>query len=159
DVVAPGLFKIEHDLRKFSRRHFRPFTELAGLEILTEDATQVAPAEKDCARSIPAAEAIFFAEMRKRAGDSGEPATFADAELVVIAVNLAIARTDLTGAERIDRFGGAFLKNTLFESTDVSRHEIFARQNKSPTSGQLEGRVASGVKASTHGRGLDPFLG
>src|SRR5262249_13688600 len=92
-------------------------------------------------------------------GGWGGQAAFADPDFVVIAVNLAIARTHLTGAERINRFGGAFLKNTLFESTDVGRNEILARQNKSPTAGQLEGRVASGVKASTHGRGLNPVTG
>jgi len=33
--------------------------------------------------------------MRKRAGDTREPAAFADADLIVVAVDLAIAGEDL----------------------------------------------------------------
>src|SRR5215467_10994426 len=77
DVVTTNSLQIEHDLRKFRRSHFRPFTKLAGLEILTKYATEIAPAKKDRARSVPPAQAIFLAKMRERAGHAGEPAALA----------------------------------------------------------------------------------
>ena len=40
------------------------------------------------------AQTIFFAEMRERAGDARESSAFADADLVVEPVDLAIARAD-----------------------------------------------------------------
>ena len=95
----PISLQIEHDLREFGCADFDPFAELAGLEILAEHAAQVAPAEKDRARPIPAAQTIFFAEMRKGAGDAREPSALADPDLVVEAVDLAIARTNFTRAQ------------------------------------------------------------
>src|SRR5262249_53202845 len=103
DVVAADLLQIEHDLRKLCSGHFCAFAELAGLEVLEKDAAQIAPAEKDCARAVPTAQTIFFSEMRERAGYSGEPSTLADANLVVVAIDLAIARANLARSQRFNR--------------------------------------------------------
>jgi hypothetical protein len=73
----------------------RTFVELARLEILAENAPQIAPAEEDRARAVPAAQTIFLSKMRKGAGYAREPAAFADADFIVVAVDLAIARADL----------------------------------------------------------------
>src|SRR4030095_3218286 len=105
DVVAADSLQIEHDPRKLGRTHFCAFAELAGFEVLTEDAAQIAPAEKDRAGSVPAAQAIFLSEMRKGAGDAREPSALADPDLVVEPVDLAIARTNFT---RTQCFNGLF---------------------------------------------------
>src|SRR6266446_7271680 len=94
DVVTTDPLQIEHHLRKLTRRDFGAFTELAGLKILAKNTAQIAPAEKDCARYVPPAQTIFLAEMRERGGDARKPATLADADLVVVTVDLAIARAD-----------------------------------------------------------------
>jgi len=45
------------------------------VEVLAEDAAQIAPGEKDGAAAVPAAQAILFAEVGKVAADEGgEPA-------------------------------------------------------------------------------------
>src|SRR6266850_3793484 len=94
DVVAAGVLQIEHDLCELAGTYLGAFAELARLKILTEDTAQIAPAEKNRARPVPAAQTIFFAEMWKRAGHPREPAAFADADFIVVAVDLAIARAD-----------------------------------------------------------------
>src|SRR2546430_519780 len=81
-------------LRELRRRNFGAFTELAGLEILAENAAQIAPAEKDRARAVPSAQAIFFPEMGKGAGHTCEATALANANFVVEPVNLAIPRAD-----------------------------------------------------------------
>src|SRR6184192_2252287 len=95
DVVAAGVLQIEHDLCELAGTYLGAFAELARLEILTKDTAQIAPAEKNRARSVPAAQTIFLAEMRERAGDAREPATLADADLVVVTVDLAITRANV----------------------------------------------------------------
>jgi hypothetical protein len=132
NVVAADLLQIEHDLRKLGRADFRAFAELAGLEVLAEDAAQIAPAEKDRARAIPAAQTIFFTEMRKRAGYARKPPALADSNFIVVAVDLAVTRADAARTERFDRFDSALLKNALFERFYVRRNKVFACQNKSP---------------------------
>ena len=138
DVVATNFLQVEHDAREFRRCNFSAFTELTGLEILTKYAAKIAPAEKDRARSIPATQAIFFAEMRERAGHAREPAALAHADLVIEPIDLAIARTNLARPERFDRLLGALLKNPLFERSHINRNKILAMQGESPASIELE---------------------
>ena len=94
DVVATGSLQVEHHARKLCRRYLHALTTLARLEILAEHAPQIAPAEEDCARSVPTPQAILLAEMRECARHPGKPAAFAYADLVVEPIDLAIARTD-----------------------------------------------------------------
>ena len=67
DVVAAARLQLEHDGGQLARSHLAPGTFLAGLPVLAEDAAEVAPAEEDVARAVPAAQAILLAEV-------GEPA-------------------------------------------------------------------------------------
>src|SRR6266446_8846643 len=94
DVVAAGVLQIEHDFCELAGTYLGAFAELARLEILTKDTAQIAPAEKNRARSVPAAQTVFFAKMRKRAGYTRQPATLANADLIVEPVNLTIARAN-----------------------------------------------------------------
>src|SRR5437867_7857892 len=96
DVVAAGVLQIEHDLCELTGTDLGAFAELARLEILTKDTAQIAPAEKNRARSVPAAQTVFFAKMRKRAGYTRQPATLANADLIVKPVNLTIAGANTT---------------------------------------------------------------
>src|SRR5437899_8348617 len=96
DVVAAGVLQIEHDFCELAGTYLGAFAELARLEILTKDTAQIAPAEKDRARSVPAAQTVFFAKMRKRAGYTRQPATLANTDLIVKPVDLAVARANTT---------------------------------------------------------------
>src|SRR5206468_7515164 len=98
-----------------------------------KDAAQIAPAEKDRARAVPAAQAIFFAEMRKRAGHARKTATLADADLIVEPVNLAIAWANAARTQRFDCLLGALLQNAFLERPHVRGNKIFARQGKPAT--------------------------
>jgi hypothetical protein len=121
--MASDLLESEHDLGKLNCGHLSAFSELAGLEVLAKYAAQIAPAEKDGARPVPAAQAIFLAEMRERAGNAREPTALAYAYLVVVAVDLAIARTNATGPQRLDRLLALLLRiigNLVMQlSTDI----------------------------------------
>ena len=96
DVVATDLLEIEHDAGEFWGVHFGAFAELAGLEILAENAAEIAPAKENRARAVPTAQTIFFAEMRKRAGDTCQSYAFANSDLVIETVDLAVTRANPT---------------------------------------------------------------
>src|SRR5437763_17149220 len=94
DVVAAGVLQIEHDFCELAGTYLGAFAELGRLEILTKHAAQIAPPEKNRARPVPAAQTVFFAKMRKRAGYTRQPATLANADLIVEPVNLTISRAN-----------------------------------------------------------------
>jgi hypothetical protein len=64
--------------------------------------------------------------MRKRAGDACQSPTFANSDLVIETVDLAIAGTNTTGPKGFDGFGGTLLENAALEGTEVRRNEILA---------------------------------
>src|SRR5207249_9542425 len=105
----------------------------------TKDAAQIAPAEKDRTRPVPAAETIFLAKMRKRAGHARQASAFAHAYFVVESIDLTIARTNLTLSQRLNRLDRALLKNALLERSHVRRNKRSAEQNQSPAAAQLHG--------------------
>lgn len=94
--MAADPFQVEHDAREFRGCDFGAFTGLTRLKVLAKHAAQIAPAEKDGARAIPAAQTIFLAEVRKGAGHARETATLAYADLVVKAINRAITLANAT---------------------------------------------------------------
>jgi hypothetical protein len=94
---------------------------------LAKDAAQIAPPEEDRARPVPAAQAIFLTEMRKRACHSRVPSALAHPDFIVEPINLTIARTDTTRPERFHRFLGPLLKKSFLKRLHVSRNEIVAR--------------------------------
>src|SRR5262249_22510765 len=67
---------------------------------LTKDAFQVAPAEENGARALPATQAVLFAEVRKVAGDLGAAADFAHRFLVGDPVDGAVSRANRAALER-----------------------------------------------------------
>src|SRR6267143_6795000 len=90
DVVAAGVLQIEDDLCELAGAYLGAFAELARLKILTKDTAQIAPAEKDRARSVPAAQTIFLAKMRKRAGYTRQPAAL---ETPILLLNRSISQS------------------------------------------------------------------
>src|SRR2546430_1499131 len=54
DVVAADIFQIEQDTRELGCGDFCAFAVLASLEVLTKHVAQIAPAENDRARPVPA---------------------------------------------------------------------------------------------------------
>jgi hypothetical protein len=137
-------------LRELGSRDFGAVAELAGLEILAEDAAQIAPAEKDRAGAVPATQTIFLTEMRKCTGDACEPSAFAHTNLVVEPVDFAIARANLARSQRFDCLFGALLKNSLLECAHVCRNKIFTRQDKSSAAAQLKRRGTTEIDARVH---------
>jgi hypothetical protein len=96
DIVAADSLQIEHYTREFRSGDFCAFTELARLKVLAKHAAQIAPPKEDSARTIPSAQTIFLAEVREGAGHAREPAALAYANLVVVAIDLAITRANAT---------------------------------------------------------------
>ena len=97
DVVATDLLKIEHDAGEFWGVHFGAFAELAGLEILAENAAEIAPAKENRARAVPTAQTIFLRRnAEKRAGDTCQSSAFANSDLVIETVDLAVTRANPT---------------------------------------------------------------
>src|SRR5271157_1269640 len=90
DVVTALTLKIEHKLGDLLRGALRADGLLADVPVLAEDAAQVAQAEEDRPRSIPAAQAILLAEVGEGAGDPCITAGMADPRLVLHAVDVAI---------------------------------------------------------------------
>jgi hypothetical protein len=64
--------------------------------------------------------------MRERARHSRMAAAFADTNLVIEPINLAVPRTNATGPQQFHRLHRALLKKSLLESPHVSRQEFFA---------------------------------
>ena len=96
------------------------------------------PAKEDRARTIPAAQTIFLPEVRERARYTREPTALAYPDLIVEAIDLAIARANATRSQRFYGFSGAGLKNSLFECLHVRGNKILASHYKAPAAIQLE---------------------
>ena len=64
DVVATALLKIEHHAGEFGGRRGRALQLPTDVKVLAEDAAQVAAGKEDRAGALPAAQAVFFAEVR-----------------------------------------------------------------------------------------------
>src|SRR4029453_748317 len=88
--------------------------------------------------------------MRKRAGDARQASALAHADLIVVAIDLAVERTNLARTQRLNRFCRALLKKAPLECAHVCRNKIPARQNKSPTTGQLKRRSVTAIKTHVH---------
>jgi hypothetical protein len=111
DVVAAQPLQVQHEGGNDVGRRgpgARPRPEpLADIEVLAEDAAQVAVAEEDRARAVPAAQARLFSEVREGAGDHRVAAGLAGGPPVPEPVDVAIARTGPAARERVDGTPGA----------------------------------------------------
>ena len=90
DVVAALALKIEHQSGELLRWALGADGLLADVPVLAEDAAQVAQAEEDRPRAIPAAQAVLLAEVGEGAGDPSIPASVTDPRLVLHAVDMAV---------------------------------------------------------------------
>src|SRR5208337_2034698 len=82
DVVATLGLKFEHHGGELARWRW-PTTHLpTDVEVLAENATQVAACKENRAGASPAAQAVFLAMMRKVAGDDSMTARLTDSELI-----------------------------------------------------------------------------
>jgi hypothetical protein len=116
---------------------------VADLEILTKYAAQVAATEENRSRPIPAAQTVFFAEVRKAARNPGPPAGLADAGLVFPAVHLAITRAHFAGTQQFLRTRDSFCELPHFVSFQVSGNKITPRpQETTATVQRLQKRPA-----------------
>jgi hypothetical protein len=80
DVVATARLQLEHHPREVPGPDVLAFAELARLEVLAEDAAQVAPREEDRARASPAAQDILLPEVGEVRRDARVASRFADGE-------------------------------------------------------------------------------
>ncbi len=102
-----ATLQVEHHRRDPLRRRDGAASLLADIPVLTELASQIAEREEDRGAAAPAAQAVLLAEVLEIAADDGVPSRLADAEGVGEAVDVAVARADLAGAQLLERFGRA----------------------------------------------------
>ena len=126
NVVATDRLEIEHHMRELDGRNLRAVAKLACLEVLTEHAAQIAPAEKDRARPVPSSQAILFSKMWERACHSGLPSALAHADLVVEPIDLAVSRADATRPQRFQGLLGALAKQPFLKRPHICRHKFLA---------------------------------
>ena len=127
DVMAAAVLQGEHHLGEAFGRGFVAGRFLANVEVLAEDAAEVAPGEEDGAAAVPAAEAVFFAEVGEVAGDAGVAAGFADGFTGAAgfdAVDAAVAGADGAFAEPLDGFVGAALEFAAAVEGHVGGFEV-----------------------------------
>ncbi|HEY3189476.1 MAG TPA: hypothetical protein VGJ70_18460, partial [Solirubrobacteraceae bacterium] len=94
DVVAADLLQLQHHRREPSGVGLVSLHLPGHVEVLAEDAAQVAAAEEDRSRAAPAAQAVLFAEVREVRRDRRPAADFAEPALVGQSVDRALARAD-----------------------------------------------------------------
>ena len=92
------------------RRSGRALAELAGLEVLAEDAAQIAPREEDRAAAVPAAQAVFLAAMCEITAGHGVSSGPAGRLAIGQTIDAAVARAQAARGQVIDRLPGAALQ-------------------------------------------------
>ncbi len=98
DIVAALLLQAEHHAGQLFGLHLLPHANLADLVILAVLAGQVAPGEKDGARSTPAHQGGLLAKVRTIAGDNGPLAGVAAGALCAqAAIHAALAGAQIAG--------------------------------------------------------------
>jgi antitoxin component of RelBE/YafQ-DinJ toxin-antitoxin module len=80
-MATLGL-KFQHHGGEFARRRLRTSHLPTDVEVLSENATQVAACKENRAGASPAAQAVFLAMMWKVARDDSMTARLTDCELV-----------------------------------------------------------------------------
>ena len=85
---------------------------MADIEILAENATEVAAGEKYRPRPSFADKNTFLAEVRPDGADYRRIADAAKADFAFTALDFALPRTQHTGIHTIPQFGNGFTKRT-----------------------------------------------
>ena len=143
DVVAAGRLQTQHRRRQLAGVQFPPLGKLTDLEILAENAAQVAAAEENRSRPIPAAQAIFFAEVRKGARNPCPPAVLADAGFVFPAVDLSFPRAHFAGTQQFLRGHDSFCELPQFVGFEVSGNKIAPRAQEATATVQRLQKVSA----------------
>ena len=120
---------------------------MADVEILAEDAAQVATTEEDRSGAIPAAQALFFAEVRKRAGDSCPSADPANSGFVFPAIDLAVPRTKPARTQQLLGDSNSLSELSLLVGLPVSRDEVAPWQDE--VTGAMPAPWRAGVSRRT----------
>jgi hypothetical protein len=117
--VAASFLEVEHDLRKLAGTDLSSRFLLTDIVILAEDTPQIAPCEKNCPASLPAAKAVLFSEVWAIACHSCVASRLADFGLVLQAIDLTIPRADFAGFQTRQGFVDSSLKFAGFVQGDV----------------------------------------
>ena len=124
DVVAAAVLQVHHQERQALRRCLGPIHFLADVEVLAENAPEVAHGKENRATAPGSLEAVFLAKMRKVAGNDGMTPGFAERGLIRQPVHIAIARAHPAPVERAHRLPGALVQLAGAKELHVRRLKI-----------------------------------
>ena len=93
-VVAAGSLEFEHHLRQLLGRDPTTTTTLAEIEVLAENALEVAVGKENCSGAPRPPQAIFLPEMGETAAHQRIATGSADPSFILPSVYFAIAGTD-----------------------------------------------------------------
>ena len=131
NVVATALLQREHHSCQLFGRHFFTFRLAANLEVLTENAAQVATAEEDSPRSARPSQAVLFSKVCEVAADPRVTTSATDSGLVGETVNVTIAGTQRTVAEFLTTHFNPTGELSCLKQGWITRREPFAGLNRS----------------------------
>jgi len=94
DVVAAQILEVEHHPGQLGGLGFAAFAEVADLEILAEEAKEIAVGEEDRPRSPCSHQRVLFYEMGAMAGNHGFQACPAKSLFACLTVYLALPRAE-----------------------------------------------------------------
>src|SRR5438046_8977708 len=100
DVVAGSPLQFQHHRREAGRRRGDALTAPAYVEVLAEDAPQVASGKEDRAGALPAPQAVLFAKVREVASHHCVTSGLANREPVFQPIHSTITRANFAGPER-----------------------------------------------------------
>ena len=124
DVMTTALLKLEKYLRQSFKGHFilaLSFEGLTDLVVLTIDTSEIAQSEKDVSGAVGADKSRLFAEVRRIRGNDRTQSGITRGNLVVQAVDVAIARTDSATAEHFHEQTASLGQLSGFKELDIRR--------------------------------------
>lgn len=102
DVVTFHRLQFEHDVDQPLGGHGRAALVLADVEVLAEDAAQVALGEENRAAAAPSAQAVLLTQVREVTADAGLASGAAGSGFTRQPVDAALARAGLAGLQPRD---------------------------------------------------------
>ena len=125
DVVATLRLQRKHKLGDFLGGAFFTRLLLRDVPVLAKHATQITHTKENCARALPTAQAILFAEVRERAGDDGMTAGAAHALFVLESIDMTVAWAGATVDEFRQRRLNPRVELAATVETHIARFEAF----------------------------------
>ncbi len=130
DIVAALPLQAEHHAGQLFRLHLLPHANLADLIVLAVLAGQVAPGEKDGARSAPSHQGRLLAKVRSIARDDGPLAGVATRALrAQTAIHAALAGAEVAGFQAGVRICHPALQLARAVQLQVRRFELFCQDD------------------------------